>query len=142
MQDLMASNRFGILLCHFYSANLQVPGSSGSDTLTCLTLHSKASKVIDAAICWNYMVLLNSLAFWTFCEMYNLEVVAEPDAITKYGLINNRPGQVIKSNSSFTIFPRNTLLTCSLFEGQPGKTTRRCNSLSGLWNPSPHPLCD
>jgi len=53
----------------------QVPGSSGSDTLTCLTLHSKASKVIDAAICWNYMV------------------VAEPEGITKYGLINNRPGQ-------------------------------------------------
>ena len=96
------------LIVSFLQCKLQVPGSSGSDTLTCLTLHSKASKVIDAAICWNYMVLLNSLASWTSSEMYNLEVVAEPDAITKYGLINNRPGQVIKSNSSFTIFPRNT----------------------------------
>ena len=38
------------------NAKSQVPGSSGSDTLTCLTLHSKAPKVIDAAICWNYMV--------------------------------------------------------------------------------------
>ena len=38
------------------NTKIQVPGSSGSDTLTCLTLHSKASKVIDAAICWNYMV--------------------------------------------------------------------------------------
>ena len=27
--------------------------------------------------------------------MYHLEVVAEPEGITKYGLINNRPGQVI-----------------------------------------------
>jgi len=52
----------------------QVPGSSGSDTLTCLTLHSKATEVVDAAICWNYMVL------------------AEPESVTKYGLINNRPG--------------------------------------------------
>lgn len=52
----------------------QVPSSSGSDTLTCLTLHSKAPKVVDAAICWNYMV------------------VAESEAITKYGLINNKPG--------------------------------------------------
>jgi len=52
----------------------QVPGSSGSDTLTCLTLHSKATEVVDVAICWNYMV------------------VAEPEAVTKYGLINNRPG--------------------------------------------------
>ena len=26
--------------------------------------------------------------------MYHLEVVAEPEGITKYGLINNRPGQV------------------------------------------------
>ena len=77
-----------------------MPGSSGSDTLTCLTLHSKAPKVIDAAICWNYMVLLNSLASWTSCEMYNLEVVAEPDAITKYGLINNRPGQVDQTRVS------------------------------------------
>ena len=40
--------------CH--DSKSQVPGSSGSDTLTCLTLHSKAPKVIDAAICWNYMV--------------------------------------------------------------------------------------
>ena len=63
MQDSMASNRFGIPVIHLfsekydgYTSKSQVPGSSGSDTLTCLTLHSKAPKVIDAAICWNYMV--------------------------------------------------------------------------------------
>jgi len=55
----------------------QVPSSSGSDTLTCLTLHSKSEAVVDAAICWNYMV------------------VAESEAITKYGLINNKPGQLV-----------------------------------------------
>ena len=35
----------------------QVPSSSGSDTPTCLTLHSKSEAVVDAAICWNYMVI-------------------------------------------------------------------------------------
>ena len=46
------------------------------------------------------MVLTNYLlALCTFCGsvvMCNSKVVAEPEGITKYGLINNRPGQVIK----------------------------------------------
>ena len=46
----------------------QVPGSSGSDTLTCLTLHSKAPKVIDAAICWNYMVTTIYLCLLCFVD--------------------------------------------------------------------------
>ena len=102
MQDSMASNRFGIPVIHMfsekydgYTSKSQVPGSSGSDTLTCLTLHSKASKVIDAAICWNYMVPTIYLHLVPFL-MHKFEVVAEPEGITKYGLINNRPGQVIK----------------------------------------------
>jgi len=53
----------------------QVPASAQSDTLTCLTPHTKASKkVVDVAICWNYLV------------------VAESDAVTKYGLVKTKPG--------------------------------------------------
>ena len=52
----------------------QVPCSSKSDTLTCLTPHTKNTEVVDVAICWNYLV------------------VAEKDGVTKYGLVNNKPG--------------------------------------------------
>jgi len=52
----------------------QVPTSGSSDTLTCLTPHTKNTEVVDVAICWNYLV------------------VAEKDGVTKYGLINNKPG--------------------------------------------------
>lgn len=51
----------------------QVPNSSNSDTLTCLTPHTKNTEVVDVAICWNYLV------------------VAEKSGITKYGLVNNKP---------------------------------------------------
>ena len=52
----------------------QVPCSSSSDTLTSLTPHTKDKGVVDVAICWNYLV------------------VAEKDGVTKYGLVNNKPG--------------------------------------------------
>jgi len=52
----------------------QVPIATNSDTLTCLTLHTKSAKVVDVAVCWNYLV------------------VAEKDRITKYGLVNSKPG--------------------------------------------------
>jgi len=51
----------------------QVPSSNSSDTLTCLTPHTKNAEVVDVAICWNYMV------------------VAEKKGVTKYGLVNNKP---------------------------------------------------
>jgi len=51
----------------------QVPTSSTSDTLTCLTPHTKNADVTDVAICWNYMV------------------IAEKTGIVKYGLVNNKP---------------------------------------------------
>jgi len=52
----------------------QVPSSTSSDTLTCLTPHTKNAEIVDVAICWNYMV------------------VAEKGGVTKYGLVNNKPG--------------------------------------------------
>ena len=53
----------------------QVPSSAASDTLTSLTPHTKgAKKIVDVAICWNYLV------------------VAESDTVTKYGLVNTKPG--------------------------------------------------
>jgi len=52
----------------------QVPLASNSDTLTCLTLHTKSAKVVDVAVCWNYLV------------------IAEKDKVTKYGLVNSKPG--------------------------------------------------
>jgi len=50
----------------------QVPLANNTDTLTCLTLHTKSAKVVDVAVCWNYLV------------------VAEGDHVTKYGLVNNK----------------------------------------------------
>ncbi|XP_023344096.1 E3 ubiquitin-protein ligase HERC2 [Eurytemora carolleeae] len=52
----------------------QVPLASNSDTLTCLTLHTKSAKVVDVSVCWNYLV------------------VAEGEYVTKYGLVNSKPG--------------------------------------------------
>ena len=52
----------------------QVPSSNSSDTLTCLTPHTKNAEIVDVAICWNYLV------------------VAEKGGVTKYGLVNNKPG--------------------------------------------------
>ena len=55
----------------------QVPSSSDCDTLTCLTVANKyvgKQEVVDVAICWNYLV------------------VADSQGITKYGLVNNKPG--------------------------------------------------
>jgi len=54
----------------------QVPLAATSDTLTCLTLHTKNAKVVDVGVCWNYLV------------------VAEGDHVTKYGLVNSKPGLV------------------------------------------------
>ena len=54
----------------------QVPSSSDSDTLTCLTILNKNKSEVevgDVAICWNYLV------------------VADNKGITKYGLVNNKP---------------------------------------------------
>ena len=57
----------------------QVPSSADCDTLTCLTVANKSGSVpgkavVDVAICWNYLV------------------VADSEGITKYGLVNNKPG--------------------------------------------------
>ena len=60
----------------------QVPTVGESDTLPCLTVLAKGSskeeakggdRVVDVAICWNYLV------------------VADSEGITKYGLVNNKP---------------------------------------------------
>ena len=72
--------RMEVLYCGFNGFK-QVPSSSDSDTLTCLTVLNKSSgsksdeksEVVDVAICWNYLV------------------VADTRGITKYGLVNNKP---------------------------------------------------
>jgi len=69
----LAVDRMDIYYCGFNGFR-QVPLAANSDTLTCLTLHTKSSKVVDVAVCWNYLV------------------IAEGDHVTKYGLVNSKPG--------------------------------------------------
>lgn len=67
--------RMDIYYCGFNGFK-QVPVGASSDTLTCLTLHTRAAQVVDVAVCWNYLV------------------VADTQHVTKYGLVNNKPGLV------------------------------------------------
>jgi len=95
----------------------QVPSVQSSDTLTCLTPHTKNAEVTDVAICWNYMV------------------VAEKSGVTKYGLVNNKPCLERLDNppgsagvSQLTATPRHVLCvtdTGECWTNEEGKGWRR-----------------
>lgn len=56
----------------------QVPSQFDRSTLTSLVsqqVKSSGKNIVDVAVCWNYLV------------------IAEPDIITKYGLVKGRHGQ-------------------------------------------------
>jgi len=95
----------------------QVPSSNSSDTLTCLTPHTKNAEIVDVAICWNYLV------------------VAEKGGVTKYGLVNNKPGMERLDNppgsagvSQLSATPRHILSVTDMGEcwtNEEGKGWRR-----------------
>ena len=72
VSDTAETPEMEVFYCGFNGFQ-QVPSVNSSDTLTCLTPHTKNTEVTDVAICWNYMV------------------VAEKSGVTKYGLVNNKP---------------------------------------------------